>query len=387
VTLALTPAQRTAAILAAGKVERQAFVSLVGVDGTKLSDAKRDELLAKCTAGEFVELTIEIVAYEHKAGEPNRRHVRLSDEAVMSAARSAIGRPFLRDHEQANSLARGGTILESKGVRASDGRYEIRQRVKLTAPWAVDLALRGLLTFLSIGLRATGPVLCSLCGTEFLDRCGHMPGEITASGTCEWVFSSAEVVETSGVNVPAVPGAHIESIRAALSAAGNNSGSPPHRGHVYTQIATILSLAATAGETEILSAVEAQSKRLKALEAEHARLKEAQLAAQAKSFIDDAIECGRISPADAKTWERLYAFDPQGTVTLMSERQIGTATPVGTPRQSRDIATFAPTDRSAAANARLSAAGVNPDAVRNFARMFGAKDIDKTITDALGSKE
>ena len=215
--------------LYAGQIENMRRLALASIElraasivGVNLTNETRDQLLAKCAAGEYVRLVIEVLAYEHKDGEPNRRFVRIRDGAVLSAAKTAVGRPFLRDHAQGNQLARAGTILESRGVRRGNGDYAVEMTVELTAPWAVELALRGLLTFVSIGMNPTGPVLCSYCGTEILAECLHMPGEkIAAKGdpvACEWVFTSVEIVECSAVNVPAVPGAHIEGIRAALSA-------------------------------------------------------------------------------------------------------------------------------------------------------------------------
>lgn len=412
-----TTEQRAAALLAAGRIEQPMSLVNLAADGTSIniSDEDRDRLLAKCAANEYVKIIVEVLAYEHKANEPNRRNVRLRDGAVLSAAKTAIGRPFLRDHEQTDSLARGGTILESRGVRRGDNDYAITQRIELTAPWAVDLALRGLLTFVSIGLRATGPVLCSNCNTEVMTECWHFPGDEIGteadgeSDTCEWIYTSAEITETSAVNVPAVPGAHIEGIRAALSAVANNSGSPPQRSYMYARLAAILNLAVTAGETEVLSAVEAQGKRAKALEAElgiansdlsavtgeRDVLKEAKLAAEAKAFIDEAVALGKIAPADVEMHTALYAADQTKAIELMAKRKPGTATPVGKPRQTPGSPgpTPGPTPGeqtlSARVDAVLAAQGTDPVIARKAAAIFGAKpdQVTKALAASLNISE
>ncbi len=353
--------QRTEAINAASNLERPSDAANVVLRDpfrmeSPITTETRDEMLVKCRAGEYVELYMDLDAYEQREGERNRACVRLSSGAVAPAARSAKGRPFLRDHEQKNTLARGGEIVESKSVKRGDGDYVIRMTVKLTAPWAVEMALRGLLSFISVGLRATGPVMCSHCGTEVFTECWHYRGEsiVTKAGAepqvCEWIYTSAEIVEASSVNVPAVPGAHIEGIRAALSAALNVNHEPEdtRKMKILPSLLAALNLAATASEEEILSAVEAHNKKAKALEAElgiktkdlevvvseRDSLKSAKLAAEAKAFIDEAVSLGKIAPADAETWSTLYALDSEKAVKLMTDRKPGTATPVSAPRQS-----------------------------------------------------
>jgi phage major head subunit gpT-like protein len=329
---------------------------------SEIDDESRADLLARCLAGELVSLILEIDAYEQREGEHNRAFIKLAPKALAPAARSAKGRPFLRDHLQADSLARGGKILDAKSVKRGEGDYVIRMTVQLTAPWAVEMALRDLLSFISIGLRATGPVLCSHCGTEVFTECWHYRGEeiVTKVGApsqrCEWIYTSAEIVEASSVNVPAVVGAHIESIRAALSALEPVSiGEEPKKESLMKNLPMLLAalnLAATAGEEEILSAVAEHNRKLQATEAqlgivtndlasaatERDTLRAAQLAAEATSFIEDAIGEGKIAPADKATWSTLYAAAKDKAIVLMSERKPGTATPVGMPRQTPAVA-------------------------------------------------
>lgn len=352
-----TKEQRDSAMRAAAQLEQPTKIVTLSADGStklQLSDDQRDELLAKCAANEYVRLVIEVLAYEHKEGAPNRRFVKIRDGNVLTAARTAEGRPFLRDHAQGNQLARAGTILQSRGVRRDAGDYAIEMVVELTAPWAVDLALRNLLTFVSIGMNPTGPVLCSFCGTEIFTECDHILGEEivgkpgTEPVTCEWIFTSVEIVECSAVNVPAVPGAHIEGIKAALSLS-LFGGEPPEgiSKPMREYLLKILGLAATASDDEINAAVESQGKNLLTLKAElgiankdlaivaaeREALKQAKLAADAKSFIDEAVSLGKIAPSDTETWSNLYALDSAKAVELMAKRSPSQATPVGAPRQ------------------------------------------------------
>ena len=206
-------------------------------EGKAITPALRNELLAKLQAGEYVELTVDLApAYEQKAGAANRKFVRFRDGLMTKLGASFKGKPFLRDHDQGSVLARGGTIVTSATEKRGEGDYAINMSVTLTAPWAVDSALRGNLDRVSIGWWPTGAIECSVCGTQVGTKCYHWPGDrvaevVGSDGSkqyvrdragdriVEWVFTAAEGIETSAVNVPAVPGAGIEEIRAALSAA------------------------------------------------------------------------------------------------------------------------------------------------------------------------
>lgn len=205
-------------------------------DGAELTSAMRDALLAKCAAGEYVELNVDMLAYEQRAGVANRKFVRFRDGAIIALGLTGVGTPFLINHDQGDVRARGGTITESSAKKLADGEYAMRQAAKLTAPWAVEMALRELLDRTSIGFRPTGPVLCSACGTEVFTACWHLPGDRLSESTgadgkrafardrkgaltVEWIFTSAGLVETSAVNVPAVPAAGIDAVRASLSEA------------------------------------------------------------------------------------------------------------------------------------------------------------------------
>ena len=211
-------------------------VITLSAGGGPITEALRDELLAKCAAGEYVELDLDVLAYEQRPGVANRKHVRFRDGLMTRLGASGKNKPFLRDHLQGEALARGGTILVSKAEKRGEGDYAIHEHVRLTAPWAVEAALRGLMDRVSIGWWPTGPIECSVCGTEVFTKCYHWPGDKVTESTksdgskqflrdragdrvVEWVFTEAELIETSFVNVPAVPGAGVDKVRAALSAA------------------------------------------------------------------------------------------------------------------------------------------------------------------------
>jgi hypothetical protein len=192
--------------------------------------------------GEHVELELDFDAYEQKPGVQNRNFVRFRDGLLVALGRTGVGTPFMRDHDQDNVLARGGAIIASATEKRGEGDYLIRQTARLTAPWAVELALRGLLTSVSIGWNATGEMHCSICRADFY-RCAHMPGERYAMKSdddgvqrpvrdpngplvAELVYTEAELVETSAVSVPAVPSAQIRRIRSPLEVEAERIRSP-----------------------------------------------------------------------------------------------------------------------------------------------------------------
>lgn len=207
--------------------------------GKPVDEALRDELLAKCQAGSYVELDVEMDAYLQKPGESNLNFVRVRDGGIMSFAQSAVGNPFLRDHSQNDSTAVGGRISSSKGVKNGEGDYVIRQGAKLTDPSMVARFLRGLSSSVSISWRSTDmSVDCSVCNSPILTDCYHFPGEPVretqvdgkkkfvrdrknATHRVEWVYNNVAHVETSEVPVPAVKNARIDSIRnSVLMSAG-----------------------------------------------------------------------------------------------------------------------------------------------------------------------
>lgn len=240
----MTGKDREKAILAAGRSADASVVSLKA-NGAEITDEVRDALLKKCANSEYVELEIDILAYEQKDGERNRNFVRLRNGSIMEGAKTGSNTPFLRDHDHYNTLATGGKIVSSRGEKRGEGDYAIHQKAKLTAPWAVDLALRGLLNTVSVSWVPTGKVTCSACKSQVLTSCWHWPGDKlkasvseadgktrllrdrTGDIVVEWVYDSFTMVETSAVIFPAVAGAHIEGIRASLSATNQLDDTQP----------------------------------------------------------------------------------------------------------------------------------------------------------------
>lgn len=241
----LTRAERTLEplLLAQGP----AATSSVLVHSPKLTDGKRvpmtaelrDELLRMIDAGElgYCEVDVPMLAYEQQAGVDNWNYVGFRNASMRAIGKTGAGKPFLRDHEQRDSMARGGTLVESGTEVPSDGHYEIRQVARLTEPWAIAMYLRGNMTTVSIGWIPTGPVLCSVCDAPVMSQCYHWPGDQlveltdgagkkryerrrdgTGTLTVRWIYTAAELIETSCVPVPGVPTAGMDQLRATLSA-------------------------------------------------------------------------------------------------------------------------------------------------------------------------
>jgi Mu-like prophage I protein len=390
-------------------------------NGSPITPATRDEMLAAIAAGKHVELELDVLAYEQRPGEQNRNNVRFRDGAMTSLGRSGTGKPVLRDHEQDDSMAVAGRIISSSTEKRGEGDYAINQTWRLTAPWACDLALRDLLSTASIGWNPTGPVMCSVCNAPIFTVCYHCRGDRLSEKTgedgvkrmvrdpkgdvvVEWVFTSAELVETSIVPVPAVPSARIEGIRAALSA-HDGGVCPPGDDIMDPKLLALLGLAATAGVPEVLSAVEklktgaaeadtlrADAAELKIVKAEFgvanqelATLRAEKRQSACDAFIAGALSSGRIGKADEASWRALYELSSDRATKLMSERAEGTATPVGQPRVSEQPiagtppagaqpgAPGAPADPIAATSLLLKANGLDPALVAKYATKFGVQ--------------
>lgn len=394
--------------------------------GAPITPATRDEMLAKIASGAHVELELDVLAYEQKVGERNRNSVRFRDGAMTALGRSGTGKPVLRDHEQDDSMAVAGRIIASSTDKRGEGDYAINQTWRLTAPWACELALRDLLSTASIGWNPTGPVMCSVCNAPIFSVCYHCPGDTLSERTMddgakrlvrdpkgniyvEWVYTSAELVETSVVPVPAVPSARIEGIRAALSA-HDGGVRPPGDDIMDPKLLALLGLAATAGVPEVLSAVEklkAGAGDAEALRAENVLLRQdaaelqivrAELGVATQelttlrtekrqsacdAFISGALASGRIGKADEASWRALYELSSERATKLMADRAEGCATPVGQPRVSEQPiagtppanqkpgAPGAPADPIAATQQLLAANGHDPAVVASLATKFG----------------
>jgi hypothetical protein len=410
----LTLEQRRDAIVDAARATGVVTTLRAAGEATAMTTARRDELLAQCAGGAYVELELDMQAYEQAPNVRNRKNVRHRDGGLMSLGRSGVGTPFMRDHNQGDSLSRGGTIIASATEKLGDGHYVIRQTAKLTAPWAVELALRGLLDTLSIGWQPTGAVHCSICDTPVFEDCYHWRGDSVegADGTqqvVEWVFQSAELVETSCTPVPAVTSARIDAIRMALSLAADPvPGALPaqkERMNLLAKLLPLLGLAATAGDSEALSAVEA-------LKADRAELKvvQAELAAanvelaairDEKRKIDedklfaDTIARGAMAPNsdDEKAMREFYSVAPDRASARLAARKDNSVTPVGMPRQSRiepvttpaltTPITAQPAQLAAEASRELEQRRVDPGKVVELANLFGVENPATAIAEGL----
>ncbi len=208
-------------------------------------------------------------------------------------------------------------------------------------------------------------VLCSACNKPIFASCYHYPGErlkLTEQDdggkrlvrdragdvTVEWIYTAGELVETSAVSVPAVPSAHIEAIRAALSAdVTHGAGPSPQENEMNERLIKLLCLAATASEDEILTAVEAKvgkvdslAKELAIADAERSMLsaeveigRKAQAERDEDAFIATALSEGRIDAGEQDLWRDLFKADATRASSRMTERKPGQRTPAGQQRQ------------------------------------------------------
>src|SRR5688572_12048772 len=153
----------------------------------------RDSLLADIRAGKDRRLVVELTAYR-QTEEPNRNFVRFSAAGLRKLARTAPGKPFLRDHRQDELDARAGTILEST-IQSSDGATEIRQVAELSAPWATEKVLRGLMDQVSIGWwpNLSDEPRCTVCKNPMFSLdCPHFPGEVVNGKTVEMLYTDVD---------------------------------------------------------------------------------------------------------------------------------------------------------------------------------------------------
>lgn len=186
-----------------------------------LSIAERKDLLERVRAGESLTIEVDAITYIQR-DTPNRNAIRFPRKAstLRRIAKSGVGAPVLRDHDQNSVMSRGGKVLSSKAVKNDAGEWEFHQRLELVKPWAVEGVLDGTIDRFSIGWYPLGPITYSHNGEEVLGWPEYWPGDTLEDGTVvEWVYEDAQLIEVSCVNVPAVTGTHIEGIRTALSAA------------------------------------------------------------------------------------------------------------------------------------------------------------------------
>lgn len=178
-----------------------------------------DKILSKLDEGTPTALIVEAVTYIQR-DTPNLNFVRFSESSLGNVAMTGNGTPFLKDHNQTELDARGGTVIESFAA-VENGETVFKQKIKVTKPWAILGVLDGTIDRFSIGWRSTGKVSYLHNGEEVTEENLIWPGQELEDGSAvEWVFEEAELIEVSAVNVPAVPGTSINEVnefRASLS--------------------------------------------------------------------------------------------------------------------------------------------------------------------------
>lgn len=279
----------------------EASPSLTAVrhDGKDITNEQRKELLERSRAGEHLEIEFDAVTYIQR-DTPNKNFLRFRDGGLRKMASSGKGSVFLMDHNQGSLMARGGTVKSSKLIKDEDGNPAFLQTILMTKDWAVQGVLDGTIDRFSIGWSPTGPVTYRHNGKELEAWPKHWPGDKLEDGTVvEWVFSNAELIETSGVNVPAVAGTQIEGIREALSlalgkasnskqSAKTDSGMVSHGEKQMDGIKSVLGLSSSASEQDIAAAVGQLKASLSVAEAKHKESAEAYAALSAQVELDRA---------------------------------------------------------------------------------------------------
>jgi hypothetical protein len=239
-------------------------------EARSMSDDDRKDLISKIRGGAHHELEITATTFRQKDGHPNRNFLRFSPSKLAKIASSFVGMPMLRDHNKRESSARLGTITKSELVERY-GWSEFRQTMLVVKPDAVISVLDGTLDRFSIGWHATGPVLCSVHKQDVRKRgsCLCWPGDSidvdNGKQTVEYEYQSADGIETSSVNVPAVLGTRTEDIRVALSselglAHRYETSEKGKQIMEWSKLASLLGLASitAADEDRVLAAVQAR---------------------------------------------------------------------------------------------------------------------------------
>lgn len=263
--------------------------------------AKRIELLEKMAGGEVVEVQMDFRGFQQQDGVPNRNFLKFAKKILRPLAKSFTGVPFLRDHEQNDSTARAGTVTKSRAVTI-DGGVAFDMTADVTAPFAVEALLRGNLDRFSIGWLHGGreTILCSLCMKPIFSECSHFPGDKVEDektgrqDVIEFVFTEAEGIEVSTINVPAVLGTEIEdvrSLRAQLSfAAQEYEANQPNEDPDMNlkEIAKKLGLPEDSDDKTVLAAIDAreEASSASATAVEELTASNAELATSVKALED-----------------------------------------------------------------------------------------------------
>lgn len=348
-------------------VELRAPSGADGKPGAKLGGADLDTLIAKAVARERVECEVDFLAYEQGSLDgkgrriPNRKGVRIRDGALAAAARSAIGAPFLRDHDAGSVLAKGGEIIASRLERGDNGYARIVQTVRLMDPDAVQRAARGLMSAVSVRIQpqAGSTITCTAHKSEIGTKCMCLPLDTLeldgAEHTVEWEYSNPHLPELSEVTIGAVENAGpISPVRAALAllqasatTVNVNSDHIPKDPPMKRTI-TLLGLAETAGDDAAAVAVEKLQADLKTAKAEIAvvetreaaqatelaAFREAKKTTERAAFLDGLVGAGKVADRDRGVWGDLYDADPAKAQKRAEGLAVNSATPVGAAPQS-----------------------------------------------------
>lgn len=247
---------------------------------------ERSLLLQNARAGLVNELELEAVTYIQHPSKPNRNYSRVKAGAMQALASSFEGAPVLKNHDHHDIEARAGTIVSSKLEREETPEgtlYKIRQRLRLVKQWAIVAALDGTLDRFSVAwVRQAGTrVLCSLHNTPVFSKCYCWRGEKdeVSGKIVEFIYEGCDGIEVSGVNVPAVVGTGVDSIRqlrAELNATGidvgalariiaDDSSQHPETDMDLALILAALSLSSTATAEDAVKEIGTRKEKLDAL--------------------------------------------------------------------------------------------------------------------------
>lgn len=206
-------------------------------NGKALAVADRSEMLRAHTAGELVELTMDVIGFQQLTDKPtplpvkmakfaNARFVTFRQNELAGFAKSFAKRPFLADHNKRDLRANLGTILSSEAIER--GKFTaFQQAVKPKSRFGIEAVLRGTIELFSIGFDPSKPgfaglrnsVFCTVCACPlFSAECGHLPGDVVeVADSGESVIVEAEFrkprgTELSATSFPAVTGTHVRQI-------------------------------------------------------------------------------------------------------------------------------------------------------------------------------
>lgn len=192
------------------------FLRFGDAEPVPMNDATRVEAIEALNAGKHVVAETNVISYRQPSEPgvaPNHNFVRVRSGGMRAMARSAGDTPFLRDHRQFDTEARGGKCLQGKLETTDAEEQLLHERVRLTKPSFVLELLRGELDRLSVGMRPRGKIFCTACAAEW-SECWHRPGRTISrsDGTerlVELELENADKIETSTVVRPAVEGTSV----------------------------------------------------------------------------------------------------------------------------------------------------------------------------------